>query len=384
MIPKAASAPDNNLLDELQSALSHGTVARRVETLRRVTDLFVNSAIDYSDEQIALFDDVFQCLIQHIEISAKALLANRLAPINAAPYNTIRTLAFDEAIEVAGPVLTQSERLDDDALIQTARSRSQAHLLAISRRRTLSGAVTDVLVMHGNDEVVQNTVNNPGAEFTERGFTRLVNRAEADDDQHHFGALEEDALEGDDEGDPVQAEPALVAGRARGLALFAERLVLVVQRLEARRAQDRLAQPLQAEDQQQGADHELQRRARQPGGERVPGDRRERGERDGGCGHPGERRAPSARQPHGEDDRECLDELDERRGEGRGDEAPGRAHAGVGEVSVRTLRGATATPAVTREPTAAIQRVVEVPIAAAAGPATIKPSGWKASDPNQS
>jgi uncharacterized protein (DUF2336 family) len=181
MIPKAVPAPDN-LLDELQSALSHGTVARRVETLRRVTDLFVNGAVDYSDEQIALFDDVFQCLIQHIEISAKALLANRLAPISTAPYNTIRTLAFDEAIEVAGPVLTESERLDDDALIETARSRSQAHLLAISRRRTLSGAVTDVLVMRGNDEVVQNTVNNPGAEFTERGFTRLVNRAEDDED----------------------------------------------------------------------------------------------------------------------------------------------------------------------------------------------------------
>jgi uncharacterized protein (DUF2336 family) len=180
MIPKAAPASDN-LLDELQSALSHGTVARRVETLRRVTDLFVNGAVDYSDEQISLFDDVFQCLIHHIEISAKALLANRLAPINTAPYNTVRTLAFDEAIEVAGPVLTQSERLDDDALIETARNRSQAHLLAISKRRTLSGAVTDVLVMRGNDEVVQNTVNNPGAEFTERGFTRLVNRAEDDD-----------------------------------------------------------------------------------------------------------------------------------------------------------------------------------------------------------
>ena len=178
---KADPASDN-LHDELQSALSHGTVARRVETLRRVTDLFVNGAIDYSDEQISLFDDVFRCLIQHIEISARALLANRLAPIQTAPYHTVRTLAFDEAIEVAGPVLTQSERLDDDALIETARNRSQAHLLAISKRRTLSGAVTDVLVMRGNDEVVQNTVNNPGAEFTERGLTRLVNRAEEDDD----------------------------------------------------------------------------------------------------------------------------------------------------------------------------------------------------------
>jgi uncharacterized protein (DUF2336 family) len=176
------AAPPDNLLDELQTALAHGTVARRVETLRRVTDLFLNSAVDYCDEQIALFDDVFQCLIQHIEISAKALLASRLAPIGTAPRETIRTLAFDEAIEVAGPVLSQSERLDDETLIETARNRSQAHLLAISKRRVLSGAVTDVLVVRGNDEVVQNTVNNPGAEFTERGFTRLVSRAEGDDD----------------------------------------------------------------------------------------------------------------------------------------------------------------------------------------------------------
>src|SRR5436190_5082297 len=53
--------------------------------------------------------------------------------------------------------------------------------MAISTRKTVSGAVTDVLVQRGNDEVIQSTVSNPGAEFTERGFTRLVDRAEGDD-----------------------------------------------------------------------------------------------------------------------------------------------------------------------------------------------------------
>ncbi|HXD52192.1 MAG TPA: DUF2336 domain-containing protein, partial [Burkholderiales bacterium] len=123
----------------------------------------------------------FQCLIVHIETSAKALLANRLAPINTAPPLTIRALAFDDVIEVAAPVLSQSERLDDDTLIETARNKSQAHLKAISVRRVLSGAVTDVLVLRGDDEVVQSTVNNPGAEFSEGGFTRLISRAEGDD-----------------------------------------------------------------------------------------------------------------------------------------------------------------------------------------------------------
>jgi uncharacterized protein (DUF2336 family) len=165
----------------LQATLAHGTVARRVETLRRVTDLFLNGAVDYSDQQIGLFDDVFQCLMLHIEISARQLLSNRLAPVDTAPPLTIRTLAFDDVIEVAGPVLSQSNRLDDDALIETARNKSQAHLMAISTRKALSGAVTDVLVLRGNDDVVQSTVNNPGAEFSERGFTRLVNRAEGDD-----------------------------------------------------------------------------------------------------------------------------------------------------------------------------------------------------------
>jgi uncharacterized protein (DUF2336 family) len=180
MSSKSVSTAES-LLDELQNTLAHGTVARRVETLRRVTDLFIDGAVDYSSEQVGLFDDVFQCLMQHIESSAKALLANRLAPIDTAPPRTIRSLAFDDLIEVAAPVLSRSERLDDEALIDTARNKSQAHLLAISIRKVLSGAVTDVLVLRGNDEVIQSTVNNPGAEFSERGFTRLVNRAEGDD-----------------------------------------------------------------------------------------------------------------------------------------------------------------------------------------------------------
>src|SRR5258706_13554810 len=108
MSSKSASTPQG-LLDELQTTLAHGTVARRVETLRRVTDLFLSGAADYSHEQIELFDDVFQCLMKHIETSAKALLSNRLAPLDTAPRLTIRAPALDDVIEVAAPVLSQSE-----------------------------------------------------------------------------------------------------------------------------------------------------------------------------------------------------------------------------------------------------------------------------------
>src|SRR6202051_1931105 len=150
-----SAATSESLLDELQTALAHGTVARRVETLRRVTDLFIDGAVDYSSEQIGLFDDVFQCLMRLIENSAKALLANRLASIDTAPPLTIRALAFDDLIEVAAPVLSRSERLDEEDLVRTARKKSPGDLYAISTRKSLSGGVTDVLILRGDDGVVQ-------------------------------------------------------------------------------------------------------------------------------------------------------------------------------------------------------------------------------------
>jgi uncharacterized protein (DUF2336 family) len=175
------SAASVSLLDELETTLAHGTVARRVETLRRVTDLFLHGAVEYSDDQIEVFDDVYDRLIQSMEASAKVLLAKRLAPIATAPPRIIHTLAFDDLIEVAAPVLSQSERLDDDALMRNARTKSQRHLLAISLRKRLSDAVTDVLVERGDNEVIESVAGNPGAQFSEAGYTRLVCRAEVDD-----------------------------------------------------------------------------------------------------------------------------------------------------------------------------------------------------------
>ncbi len=171
-----------NLLDELQTALAHGNVARRVDMLRRVTDLFIDHAADYSAAQIAVFDDVFECLIEHLEAETKVLLAERLGPASVAPPRVVHSLAFDDAVEVAGPLLSQSSQLDDFALIENARTKSQGHLLAISTRPVLSGSITEILVERGNDIVVISTVNNDGASFSERGYERLVERAEGNSD----------------------------------------------------------------------------------------------------------------------------------------------------------------------------------------------------------
>jgi len=170
------------LIDELEAALSSGTNSRRIEMLTRITDLFVGGATRYSEEQIGIFDDVMVRLVSTIEAKARAKLSHRLAAIANAPANVIHMLAFDDDIDVAQTVLQQSERLDDPTLVVSATTKSQQHLFAISLRRSLSEAVTDVLVERGDRDVVHSVVKNAGARFSDAGFRMLVDRSTGDDD----------------------------------------------------------------------------------------------------------------------------------------------------------------------------------------------------------
>jgi uncharacterized protein (DUF2336 family) len=170
-----------SLLDELETAMATGTIARRVEILTSVTDLFINGAPHFSEDQVGVFDDVMVRLMVTIEARARAKLAQRLAPIANAPSNVIHLLASDDDIEVAGPVLTRSQRLSEETLLATAASKSQQHLRAIAQRDALSEAVTDVLVERGDRDVVHSVVKNRGARFSDSGFRVLVNRSSGDD-----------------------------------------------------------------------------------------------------------------------------------------------------------------------------------------------------------
>jgi uncharacterized protein (DUF2336 family) len=171
----------HRLLNEVEDAMASGSVTRRGKIVRHITDLFIVGSAQFTDQEIELFDDVLTRLAVEIEISARALLAVRLAPIENAPPRIIRALAFDDEIDVAGPVLEQSERLDDADLVENARQKGQEHLFAISRRRSLSASVTDVLVERGDQQVVLSTAENRGARFSAIGFTGLVRRSEGDD-----------------------------------------------------------------------------------------------------------------------------------------------------------------------------------------------------------
>jgi len=169
-----------SLIPELEKVVQHSSRQKRAQTLQRITTLFLDGASTYTDKHVDLFDDVFGLLIEEIESKARAELSAHLAPVSNAPVRVLRTLANDDDIAVAGPVLKLAPRLAEADLVDVAKSKSQAHLQAISARQILGEAVTDVLVGRGDREVARRVADNRGAQISEKGFSRLVKRA-ADD-----------------------------------------------------------------------------------------------------------------------------------------------------------------------------------------------------------
>ena len=116
-------------------------------------------------------------LIAKVDAAARATLARRIAETPQGPSETVRALALDEAIEVAEPVLANSDQLDDAFLLHCIAIRGQGHMLAIATRETVSEQVSDQLIKRGDQEVLGAVVNNPGARISEPSFSLLMERS---------------------------------------------------------------------------------------------------------------------------------------------------------------------------------------------------------------
>ena len=134
---------ERSISDEVEAAIKAASADKHLETVRRVTDLFLAQADGYSGEQIELFGDVLERLIKTIEIRALADVSARialaemstqLASVKQAPRGVIRRLARHDEITIARPVLTESARLTPEDLVELAETKGEQHLLAISGR----------------------------------------------------------------------------------------------------------------------------------------------------------------------------------------------------------------------------------------------------------
>jgi uncharacterized protein (DUF2336 family) len=130
------------LIEELNEAVVRGTASQRAEILHRITDLFALASANYSADQVELFHQILMRIATTIEVSARAMLAERLANDARAPRKISRFLASHDAIDVAGPMLERSQQLDRYTLLESSVWRPSPVCVPQSRGRSSNSATT--------------------------------------------------------------------------------------------------------------------------------------------------------------------------------------------------------------------------------------------------
>ena len=169
-----------NLISDLERALTTRS-AEAGAMLHELTELFLVNVGHYSTDQLDLYDVVLNELVKKVEVVARVKLAQRLASIDGAPVKTIGSLALDDAIEVAEPVLSQSNALDDAILRRCISQKGQEYLLAIATRDKISEAISSHLIARGDRRVLGILAGNPGATISDPSFGILVRKSANDD-----------------------------------------------------------------------------------------------------------------------------------------------------------------------------------------------------------
>lgn len=170
---------ESNLVD-FKSLEQDPTGKRKNELIKGVASLFAVACDRCTLEQIEIYDDVLVRLAGMVETEARAIAAEKLSPLRRAPENIIRVLAQDDAIAVAGPVLTRSPVLTEKDLVAIAEAMGDGHLEAIAGRTCLSEQLSDVVVRRGSEGVRRVVAANSGARLGDDALNRLVEQALGD------------------------------------------------------------------------------------------------------------------------------------------------------------------------------------------------------------
>ncbi|MGB0683023.1 MAG: DUF2336 domain-containing protein [Magnetovibrionaceae bacterium] len=138
-----------------------------------ITDLFHGGGTALTERERALMFDILRKVIKDAERTVRRSVSELLADKLDAPAELVQVLGNDE-IEVAYPILTQSDVLKDESLIEVIRTRTLEHQLAISLREEVSEAVSDSLVATGNTKVIKSLLDNPSAQISGKTMEYLV------------------------------------------------------------------------------------------------------------------------------------------------------------------------------------------------------------------
>ena len=149
----------------------------RAELYRNVASLFEGADDRLADRERALMTDIMRRLSHEVEMAVRRRLADQIAKNPQAPHELVVLLANDR-IEVAYPILVESEVLRDADLVEVVQHRTFQHRMAVAMRTGLSEPVTDALVKGGEPDVIVQLLTNTDARISADALAHLVQESE--------------------------------------------------------------------------------------------------------------------------------------------------------------------------------------------------------------
>ena len=151
--------------------------ASRSELAATISDLFDGEGMVLTERERALMFEILHEVVRDAEMTVRKLVSSRLADRRDPPVQLIELLANDD-IEVAFPILSESQVLKDSALIEIIRQRTLEHQMAVAIRQSVSEAVSDALVKQGTERVIRTLLQNYNARISDKTMEFLVEQSE--------------------------------------------------------------------------------------------------------------------------------------------------------------------------------------------------------------
>ena len=150
---------------------------KRRELLRQITDMFLTNPSGHTATSYAAFDEIAGTVITDFSSEVRSELARTLAESSLPLRRTARQLATDD-IEVARPVLEGWNALTEADLLDVVRTKSQDHMIALTKRAQIGEKVSSALVAHGEDRVVTALLSNKGATIDRDTYEKVAERCQ--------------------------------------------------------------------------------------------------------------------------------------------------------------------------------------------------------------
>jgi uncharacterized protein (DUF2336 family) len=162
--------------DDIRTLVKGATPDERAAAAQKLCTTI--DSVPLSDAERDLAGEILRIMAADAAELVRRSIAATLSRSPLLPRDVAVKLARDVET-VALPVLNFSPVFTDDDLVEIVRLGGPVRQAAVARRPTLSPKVTDVIADLGVERAVQAACANPGAEFSETGLSKVVERFEA-------------------------------------------------------------------------------------------------------------------------------------------------------------------------------------------------------------